>query len=93
MSLPASTERIVFSGRVQGVGFRYTVRSIAKRLPIAGYVRNLPEGTVEVVVRGTPQSINDFLAEVSLRFRDNIVGIERSADCAEDASVGFEIRF
>ena len=42
--------RLVYHGRVQGVGFRYTARSIARRHPVSGWVRNLPAGTVELLV-------------------------------------------
>lgn len=44
--------RYVVSGRVQGVGFRWFVMREAARLDLAGYVRNLPDGTVEVVAQG-----------------------------------------
>lgn len=93
MSSSALTHRLVFSGRVQGVGFRYAVRSIAKRYPIAGYVRNLPDGTVELVARGAPGAIDKLIAEISLRFRDNIAGVERNSDWAEETPDGFDIRF
>ena len=41
-----------FSGHVQGVGFRYTTRSVASRFAVTGYVRNLPDGRVELVAEG-----------------------------------------
>ena len=44
--------RYIVSGRVQGVGFRWFVMREAARLDLAGYVRNLPDGTVEVVAQG-----------------------------------------
>ena len=47
-----------FSGHVQGVGFRYTVRALAKSFPtLRGYVRNLPDGRVELVVEGDEAEI------------------------------------
>jgi acylphosphatase len=45
------TKRLVVSGIVQGVGYRHFVLGVARRLDMAGYVRNLPDGTVEVVVQ------------------------------------------
>lgn len=42
--------RLVVSGIVQGVGYRHFVLGVARRLDMAGYVRNLPDGTVEVVI-------------------------------------------
>ena len=47
------TVRFTVSGRVQGVGFRWFVMREATRLDLAGYVRNLPDGTVEVVAQGS----------------------------------------
>ena len=44
--------RFIVNGRVQGVGFRWFVMREAARLDLAGYVRNLPDGTVEVVAQG-----------------------------------------
>ncbi len=53
--------RVVFSGRVQGVGFRYTVCRIAERFEVAGFVRNLRDGNVEVVAEGAEQELVGFL--------------------------------
>ncbi|MGE5194896.1 MAG: acylphosphatase [Deltaproteobacteria bacterium] len=88
-----TTERIIFSGRVQGVGFRYTVHSLARRHPVAGYVRNLPDGTVELVAQGNLTAVNVLLAEVQRHFRNNIGHCERSPVTAPEEFNGFEIRF
>ena len=52
---------VLFSGRVQGVGFRYTACRIADRFQVAGFVRNLMNGDVEVVAEGLEQELLDFL--------------------------------
>lgn len=49
-----------FSGRVQGVGFRFTTEAIASRFEVAGFVRNLPDGRVELVAEGTKAEIDRF---------------------------------
>jgi acylphosphatase len=54
-----------FSGRVQGVGFRYITYRLAQRYDVTGYVKNLPDGRVECVVEGTNAEIDAFLKEVS----------------------------
>ncbi len=49
--------RYLISGRVQGVGFRYYVEDIARREGVSGYVRNLPDGRVEVLVEGDAATV------------------------------------
>jgi acylphosphatase len=88
-----TTERIIFRGHVQGVGFRYTVRSLARRHPVAGYVRNLPNGTVELVVQGTVAAIDALLADVQGHFPRNISHCERTQPADPESYDGFEIRF
>lgn len=59
-------KRVVVHGTVQGVGFRFHSRSTAARLGVAGYARNLPDGTVEVEVEGSESQVQrmlDWLAE------------------------------
>ena len=85
--------RVIFKGHVQGVGFRYTVRSLARRHPVAGYVKNLPDGSVELVAQGAIAAINSLLAEVSEQFQGNIRHCERSSTAADSGFEGFEIRF
>jgi acylphosphatase len=55
---------VYFSGRVQGVGFRYTCRSIAKGFSLTGYVKNLDDGRVEMKVEGEKEEIEDFLGDI-----------------------------
>jgi acylphosphatase len=52
-----SAVRYIVSGRVQGVGFRWFVMREATRLDLGGYVRNLPDGSVEVVAQGSPAGL------------------------------------
>ncbi len=56
-----------FSGRVQGVGFRYTVEQIAKGYPVVGYVRNLADGRVELVMEGEADVMAKLVREVQQR--------------------------
>ena len=53
-----------FSGRVQGVGFRYTVQDLAKGLDVKGYVRNLPDGRVELVAEGDEAEIGSLIDRI-----------------------------
>lgn len=83
--------RVVYRGRVQGVGFRYTTRSIARRFPVAGWVKNLPDGGVELVVEGADDSVRTFLEAVGKQFRSNITGVEDLPSTLEIDSDRFEI--
>lgn len=47
-------------GRVQGVGFRWWTSRLARELGLAGTVRNLPDGSVEVFARGDPETLREF---------------------------------
>jgi acylphosphatase len=55
---------IHFSGRVQGVGFRFTARAIAARYPVSGYVRNLSDGRVLLVLEGSPVALEQCVAAI-----------------------------
>lgn len=64
---PSERREVYYSGRVQGVGFRYAVRQVAAGYAVAGYVRNLPDGRVELVAEGAPRELDRFLAEIAER--------------------------
>lgn len=50
---------IFYSGRVQGVGFRYTVKSVVSGFEVTGMVRNLPDGRVELLAEGEPGELEE----------------------------------
>jgi len=51
---------VLYSGRVQGVGFRYTVKQVAAGYAVTGAVRNLPDGRVELVAEGARDELEGF---------------------------------
>ena len=57
--------RVIFEGRVQGVGFRYTVKDLARSFDVCGTVKNLPDGTVELKAMGEPAELDAFLHEIT----------------------------
>lgn len=87
------TERVTYTGHVQGVGFRYSVRTIARRYPVAGYVKNLSDRSVELVVQGSRSAIDSLLADVAEQFRGNIRQCDRRSEDTAETYGGFDIRF
>jgi acylphosphatase len=61
-----------YSGRVQGVGFRATVADIARDYPVTGWVKNLDDGRVQLLVEGPEEDVKKFLAAVRERWKKNI---------------------
>jgi len=60
---------IYFSGTVQGVGFRYTSQHLAQKMNLGGWVRNLSDGRVEMLVQGNQESIDMFLKQIQADFK------------------------
>jgi len=84
--------QIVYSGNVQGVGFRYTAKTVANGFELTGTVRNLPDGKVELIAEGTQSELKAF----SEAIRDSGLGhfIEKEAVSwaeAQNQFRGFEI--
>jgi acylphosphatase len=57
---------VIFEGRVQGVGFRYAVKDLAKGFDVCGSVKNLPEGSVELRVMGELEAVKGFIHEITV---------------------------
>jgi acylphosphatase len=93
MGMPRECRRVFFSGRVQGVGFRFTCQALARDFDVAGYVRNLRDGRVELVAEGDPSELDHFLTaiqrEMSFYIRD--VATEAGSPGANPLT-GFSIR-
>ena len=84
--------RCIFSGTVQGVCFRYNTKKVSSGFDVAGFVRNLPDGTVEMVAEGERAEVENFISEVARRMGDYIR--ERTTEwgeCGGEFS-GFDIR-
>jgi acylphosphatase len=64
MSAPPPALRLLLTGRVQGVGFRYFTRRLAEELGVAGTVANLPDGRVEIEAAGPPEALAEFRRRV-----------------------------
>jgi len=81
-----------YSGQVQGVGFRYTTRSLARGFEVAGYVQNLPDGRVRVEVEGKEPDVNAFLAAIGERMSGCVHHAEHTGEWRAPQFHGFAIR-
>ena len=68
---------VLYRGRVQGVGFRWNVRSVSEDFAVAGYVKNLPDGTVEMLAEGEEAEVRKFLVGIEKRMGRFIAGSSR----------------
>lgn len=67
-----TARQVIFRGRVQGVGFRYTACRIAGKYDLTGFVRNRPDGTVEATMQGSLHTIEVCIAEIKDHFGRNV---------------------
>ena len=58
-------KQVIFEGRVQGVGFRYSVKDLSRGFDVCGWVKNLPDGTVELTVMGEAGEVESFIKEIA----------------------------
>ena len=83
---------VFFSGRVQGVGFRYQALQVAKEFEVSGWVANLPDGRVRLEAEGAPGEVKDFLTAVQERMEGHIRQVEQSHEMRPPQFTGFVIR-
>jgi acylphosphatase len=84
---------VYYSGRVQGVGFRYTVRQIAQGHKVTGFVKNLPDGRVQLVAEGAAAEIQAFLDEIVTHLGRYVRDVQQTTSPASGRFRSFEIRF
>ena len=86
--------RVLFSGRVQGVGFRATCHWLAGGFKVVGYVRNLSDGRVELVAQGDPTEIDRYLDAIADEMGGYIRAIAAEQEPTDDPPLeGFKVRF
>jgi len=82
---------IFYSGHVQGVGFRYTVKQVAAGFEVAGTVRNLPDGRVELVAEGSVDELKAFRQAIRDEGLDHFIRDEQMEWGEAQGLRGFEI--
>ena len=81
-----------FSGRVQGVGFRYTTHNIAQQHNVQGYVRNTPDGRVELVMEGPDGELDRVMESIRERMGEYIRDVKTDESPATGEFNHFNIR-
>ena len=86
--------QVFYQGNVQGVGFRWSIRHIAKGFELTGWVRNLPDGRVELQISGEENEVRAFLdAIMQSELRAHIRKQTETELPAPVTAHGFEIRY
>lgn len=84
--------KVYYEGKVQGVGFRWTIKNIAKGYEVIGWVRNLADGRVELQVSGVPDEVVAFLKAIEQSELGSHIGAVHEHAIPElHDSKGFEI--
>jgi len=84
---------IYYSGRVQGVGFRYRTQEIARMMNISGWVKNLPDGRVEIAAQSERKVLEEFIERLEGAMAFYITNHEVIWKKQNDNFKGFMIRF
>ena len=84
---------VLFSGRVQGVGFRFMAVRLAADYDVGGMVRNLPDGRVELVAEGEPQELDRFIGAVQREMSRYITGVSAGESPGSGSFQGFDIAY
>ena len=84
---------IIFSGSVQGVGFRFTAHRIAGQHQLTGYVRNLTDGTVEMLAQGPAEDIDDCIRDIQESLPGHVRGMEVQEVPPNPKHTDFKITF
>lgn len=86
-------KNVIFSGRVQGVGFRFTVHRIAARHQLTGFVRNLPDGSVEMLAQGAAEDVASCIADIQESFGGYVRDVKITEVPVDPRYTDFKITF
>jgi acylphosphatase len=85
--------QVFYEGTVQGVGFRWSVRHVAKGFDVTGWVRNLPDGRVELQATGEEAEVRAFLDAIAQGELHGLIKKQTDSTLPEPVTTrGFEIR-
>ena len=82
-----------FSGHVQGCGFRYYTLRLMAGYPVSGYVKNLPDGRVELLLQGEEETLAEALRSLQEHHRGHIRSTETTRREPTESFDGFQVRY
>ena len=85
--------RVIFTGRVQGVGFRHATKMQARSYSVYGFVRNLVNGTVELVIEGDREEVSAFITSVQERMTGVIKETNTTIETASGEFAEFSVLY
>ena len=88
-----AAKHILFKGRVQGVGFRFTALRVANRYELTGLVRNLPDGSVEMIAQGLADDITGCVKDIEESFPAHVSETETKEIPVDPRYSDFKITF
>ena len=84
---------VIFTGRVQGVGFRWTVLSLAQRYNYSGWIRNMYNGNVDMEIQGDNLNIHSFIQEINKHARWAVIDDYSIKELpVEEHEYGFDVK-
>lgn len=86
-------KQVRFIGTVQGVGFRYTARNRAAQFKVTGYVMNLPNGDVDMLVQGFAENVDLAIDAIKQDFADFLEKVQVNETPADDRYTSFVIKY
>ena len=84
---------VFYAGYVQGVGFRFTTQELAQKLGVAGWVKNIRGGGVELVAEAEESVLKDFLSRIKQYFQQYIQDADISWQDSTGEFINFRIEF
>lgn len=84
---------IIFSGKVQGIGFRYRTLNLAEKMAINGWVKNLSDDEVEMMAEAEEKNLQDFIAEIKKYFQNYIQDVQLEWQKPTGEFQNFQVRF
>jgi acylphosphatase len=85
-------ETVFFTGRVQGVGFRYAALQVAREFEVSGFVSNLPDGRVVLETEGDPKEVEAFLVALQKKMDGYVRKTDRHPSVRSPQFSGFSIK-